>query len=260
MSLRTPVSSGVRTNPGAIADGRSPRPRSSAWIRNRPGDPARANQRPPVMPIGRSDELRAGDVCWRSAIRSGSARRSPRHRQRHRPRPARRHGFRGFHSDRRRHQFRQFRRRARQHAGRVDRHQHRSARAEPWHRRHQLRDPGEHGARRNGPDHRARPGARGWLGVQSEECRGDRGGARHRSAGALRISGVEPHGPAASRPAARRCHHAVERQAILNGQDALDRVERWRRARAEHAGAARRAAADVQAHLEERPPRTERPG
>ena len=67
-------------------------------------------------------------------------------------------GVRGFHPDRRRHQRRQFRRRAGECVRRTGRHQFRGAVAGRPERRHQLRDSGGDGEKRDGSDRRARQG------------------------------------------------------------------------------------------------------
>ena len=167
--------------------------------------------------MGRSDELRAGDVVLAignpfglsqtvtQGIVSATGRGSLGVTR-----------FRGFHPDRCRHQFRQFRRRADQHGGRADRHQHRRARAEPRHRRHRLRDSGEPGARRDGRDPRSTAACvAAGSACQSTKCRDPTAAALGIDPpAALRISNVDSARTCRSAPAcARRSGHASERPA-----------------------------------------------
>ena len=86
----------------------------------------------PVMPMGRSDTLRVGDIVLAignplRAEPDGDAG----HRERHRPRPARPRDVRELHPDRCRHQSRQLGRRADRRARRPGRHQYRGPQLAP---------------------------------------------------------------------------------------------------------------------------------
>ena len=231
----------------------SPRPRSSARIRTPIWRCCACRLKDlPVMPMGRSDELRAGDVVLAignpfglsQTVTQGIVSATGRGRL----------GVTDFEDFIQTDAAINFgnsggalintRRRA-------GRHQHRGARAEPRHRGHRLRDSGEHGARRDGADPRARPRASRLAGRRHpRKCRARRAAALGIDPpAALRISNVDPNGPAAAASAcsADDLVTHLNGQPILNAQEALEpRRSDAAGLVAEHPGAARRAAADVQ--------------